>query len=113
MKTRLKSKKELAKQAKKQVENGGYRCVWDTIYFTDCYDKKTDGTIHGIMKLYDNDDDSIRLSFDYHIHGNFYTEYIENATDICSIKELLKYGEKIFNEKVCNYKFTAQPDWNN
>ena len=112
MKKYLHSKKWLSKKAKKQVENGGYRCVWDAVYFTDCYDKKPDGTIHDIMKLYDNDNGKIRLSFGYHIHGNFHNEYIENAPDICNIQKLLEYGAQIFNEKVSKLTFTAQPEWN-
>ena len=108
----LKSKKQLAREAKKQLENGGYRCTWDIIRFTDFYDKKDDGTINEIMKLYDSDDDSIRLSFTYHIGGNFYTEYIYNAEDTSDIKQLLEYGARIYNEKVSKYTFTPQPCWN-
>lgn len=111
MKQSLMSKDDLRKKSEIAVQKGWYKRVYDNIYFTDCYDKKPNGTIHDIMKLYDPDDDSIRLSFCYHIDGCFHTEYLYKQADICDLNELIEFGNKIYEEKVSKIKFSPQPDW--
>lgn len=111
MKQSLMSKNDLRKKSEIAVQKGMYKRVSDEVYFTDCYDIKPDGTIHEIMKLYDPDDDSIRLSFSYHISGGFHTEYLYKQEDICEVNELLEMGKKVYEEKVSKIVFSRQPDW--
>ena len=111
MKQSLMSKNNLRKKSEIAVQKRMYKRVWDEIYFTDCYDRKPDGTIHNIMKLYDPDDDSIRLSFSYHVGDGFHTEYLYKQEDICEVNELLEMGNKVYEEKVSKIKFSPQPSW--
>ena len=111
MKQSLMSKNDLCKESEIATQNGRYNRILDTIYFTDCYDRKPDGTIHNITKLYDPDDDSIRLSFSYHIGGGFYSEYLYKQEDVCEVNKLLDMGKKIYEEKVSKIVFSRQPDW--
>ena len=111
MKQSLMSKNDLRKKSEIAVQNGFHRNVHDNVYFTDCYDKKPAGTIHDIMKLYDPDDDSIRLSFSYHVGDGFHTEYLYKQEDICEVNELLEMGKKVYEEKVSKIKFSQQPAW--
>ena len=109
MKQSLMSKNDLRKKSEIAVQNGRYKRVWDEIYFTDCSKKK--GTIYKIMKLYDPDNDSIRLSFGYYVGDGCHTEYLEKQEDICEVNDLLDIGKKVYEEKVSKIVFSPQPAW--
>ena len=96
-----------------RLVNSEYRKTWDEVYLTDCGEKHPNGTIHSVMKLYNLDDNSIRISFCYHIDGCFHTEYLENQPDICDVSELVEMANKIYVDKVQHIKFVPQPDWIN
>lgn len=112
-KDKIKSIVELKTEVVNRLKQGKYSKVWDEIYLTDCDSKQPNGTVHSVMKLYDPDTNSIRLSFCYHIDGCFHTEYLENQLDICDVSELVKMANKIYVDKVQHIKFVPQPDWIN
>lgn len=109
MKQSLMSKNDLRKKSEIRVQKGLYKRVWDEIYFDDY--PKIKGTIYNIMKLYDPDDDSVRLSFGYYTGDGCHVEYLEKQEDICEVNELLEMGKKVYEEKVSKIKFSPQPAW--
>lgn len=112
-KDRIMSIIELKTEVANRLKKGRYCKVWDEIYLTDCDEKHPNGTVHSVMKLYDPDNNSIRLSFCYHIDGCFHTEYLENQPDVCDVAELVEIANKLYVDKVQHIKFVPQPNWNN
>ena len=109
----LRSIEELKAESERKVKlNQNFRTS-DRVLFTDIGDNCADGTVHEIMKLYDPDTGSIRLSFTYHIHGCFHTEYLENQPDTCDVEELIEMANLLYVDKVQHIKFVQQPDWIN
>lgn len=113
MKTKLASLTELKTVSDERASKNLYHRVWDEIYFTNIHDKHPNGTINAIQKLYNPDNNSIRLAFTYHIDGCFHTEYLENQPDICDVSELVAMATKLYADKVRHIKFVPQPDWIN